>query len=186
MAAVVFDAAGFAVAAVFEAVVFAAVVDVAADELFAAAVDLAAVGFAAAALAAGFFATDSVPSAFASALAVVEVAVFLAAAGLLPYNSSADGLGFSSAFAPSVAFLAATAAPAAAAVGPAAAFFSSAAFFAARSLSYFALRSEKLSVFSSSFLPTSLIFDRASSGFLKGSSEVGSYTSVLMTLFISS
>ncbi|WP_270295423.1 hypothetical protein [Eggerthella sinensis] len=55
------------------------------------------------------------------------------------------------------------------------AFSASAAFLAARSLSYFALRSEKLSVFSSlSSLPISPTFDSASSGFLNGSSDVGS------------
>ena len=110
----------------------------------------------------------------------------------MPYSSSGEGFdlaaGFSAAFAASAfsagcandpsgfatAFAVAAVAVAAVAFdASASAFFASAAFFAARSLSYFALRSEKLSVFCCFFSP-SATFDKASSGFLNGSSEFGS------------
>ena len=82
----------------------------------------------------------------------------------MPYNSSALGFGFAldaaagffaaSALASSLAF---AAAPAAAAAAPeASAFLASASFFAARSLSYLALRSEKLSCLAS-FLSSDLV-----------------------------
>ena len=135
----------------------------------------AAAGFVAD-FAAGFFATGFVPYSSSAEGFAGDVPAAAVGAGLASSGFANEPSGRATGFA-----AAAAAVPAAVAVAAVVACFASSAFLAARSLSYRALRSEKLSCFPEaagacffSSLPISPTFAKASSGFLNGSSEFGS------------